>query len=67
MASEELKVLLTRNGVRADVSTWLAASPQDCCELKHFANLVDEMRQRELILLSSSAEAEKTMLGNWLA
>ncbi|CAE7502633.1 unnamed protein product [Symbiodinium sp. CCMP2456] len=39
---EDLKLLLRRSGVHDDVCAWLAASPQDCHEMKIFANIVDD-------------------------
>ena len=56
--NEELKLLLARNQVHADITTWLAASPQDCREIKHFANLVDEAPQINAALLQHTSQKD---------
>ena len=55
---EELKLLLTRNGVHNDVCNWLAASPQDCYEIKHFANMVDESTQVNATILQHTSQKD---------
>ena len=55
---EELKLLLTRNGVHSDVCNWLAASPQDCYEIKHFANMVDESTQVNATILQHTSQKD---------
>ena len=39
LMKEDLKLLLNRNGVHEDVTKWLSEAPQDCHEIKHFANM----------------------------
>ena len=55
---EDLKLLLRRNGVHDDVCNWLAASPQDCHDIKVFANIVDEANQLKSTVLSHTSQKD---------
>eukprot|EP00435_Cladocopium_sp_Y103_P072531 s1255_g40.t1 len=55
---DELKLLLTRNGLHADLTTWLAAAPQDCHEIKHFANMVDEASELKAAVLDHTSQKD---------
>ena len=54
---EDLK-LLTKNGVHADVLAWLANSPQDCTDIKLFANIVDEASQLKNSILQHTSQKD---------
>jgi len=55
---EDLKLLLRRSGVHDDVRAWLAASPQDCHEMKIFANIVDDATQLKASVLSHTNQKD---------
>ena len=55
---EDLKLLLRRNGVHDDVCNWLAASPQDCHDIKVLANIVDEANQLKATVLSHTSQKD---------
>ena len=55
---EDLKLLLTRNGVHADVVAWLTASPQDCHDIKNFANIVDAANQLITAVLQHTSQKD---------
>lgn len=55
---EDLKLLLTRNGVHEDVAKWLSEAPQDCHEIKHFANMVDDSSQLKTAVLQHTSQKD---------
>ena len=55
---EDLKLLLNRNGVHEDVTKWLSEAPQDCHEIKHFANMVDDSSQLKTAVLQHTSQKD---------